>query len=184
MFVLATMTAATFSGPIKIRNMSPGGALIEGNALPRIGEQVCLRRGDLAVAGRVVWREAGKAGLRFDDDVQVTTWLPAGSGKQQQVDRAFDELKAAPSGPLRSATSQIQRTRITARELLDLASALDALADDLAGDAAVVANQASKLQTLDIASQVLRKIGTSAAKGASSELHEPNASAAPAARHY
>ena len=32
MFVLATMAAPTVSGPVKIRNMSVGGALIEGDA--------------------------------------------------------------------------------------------------------------------------------------------------------
>ena len=164
-FVLATMVTATVSGPIKIRNMSSGGALVEGEALPCVGERVCLRRGDLAAAGRIVWREAGKAGLRFDDDVQVMSWLPTGNGKQQLVDRTFAELKSNPISSASSAMTNVKSASIDGGELLDLASALDALADDLAGDTAVVANHLSKLQTLDIASQLLRKIAV--AKGSS-----------------
>jgi hypothetical protein len=165
MFVLATMVADTVSAPIKIRNMSPGGALIEGDALPAVGEQVCLRRGDLTAAGKVVWRRAGKAGLRFEGDIQVTRWLPAGSGNQQLVDRMFAELKATPTASPSPAVPQRERASISGQEVLQLADALDALADDLSGHTAVIAHHASKLQTLDIASQVLRKIAASMARG-------------------
>ena len=94
MFVLATMAAASGSAPIKIRNMSQGGALLEGGALPPVGEHLSLRRGELVVSGHVVWRQQGKAGLSFDCAVEVMDWLPSGSGGQQRVDRTFQELKA------------------------------------------------------------------------------------------
>ena len=64
MFVLATIAAPTVSGPVKIRNMSVGGALIEGDALPRTGEHLRLRRGELTVCGRIVWRDAAANALR------------------------------------------------------------------------------------------------------------------------
>lgn len=184
MFVLATMVAPTVSGPIKIRNMSPNGALIEGNALPRIGEQVSLRRGDLSAAGRIIWREPGKAGLRFDHDVQVTKWLPAAGGKQQQVDRTFDELKADPGLGANPSTVRAEAVPANGWELLDLAGALDALADELAGDAEVVAHHASSLQTLDIASQQLRKIAASMANGSSKNPHDLSACASQRVRVY
>ena len=155
MFVLATMAAPNLSGPVKIRNMSLGGALIEGQALPHIGEHLRLRRGELFVSGRIVWRQEGRAGLQFDHDVAVVEWLPAGTGGQQQVDRTFHELKATPSPPPPPAARAALPTG--SLNVLEVAEALDALADDLAEDAGVVAAHASKLQALDMASQLLRR---------------------------
>jgi hypothetical protein len=163
MFVLASMAAASVSGPIKIRNMSPSGALIEGAALPHVGEHLSLGRGDLSAAGTVVWRDGGRAGLRFDHLVEVAAWLPAGS-RQQQVDQTFHELKnglvstpprpATPTGP--TAPSPIGKT-----DLLEAASALDTLADALAEDARVIASHSTRLQALDIAAQLLRRCANS-----------------------
>ena len=155
MFVLASMTAQSVSCPVKIRNMSPDGALIESAALPSVGEHLSLRRGDLSAVGQVVWRQGGRAGLRFDHNVEVAAWLPAGS-RQQQVDQTFHELKnglieiapspAAPTGP----------SPFDKQDLLDAAQALDALADALAEDAIVIARHSTNLQVLDIAAQLLR----------------------------
>ena len=156
MFVLASMAAETVSGLVKVRNMSSEGALIESAALPHVGEHLSLRRGELAAAGRIVWREGGIAGLRFDDRVEVAAWLPAGS-RQQQVDQIVHELKnglveAALSAPARTGTSPIAKS-----DLLEAAKALDALADALAEDMQVIARHSTKLQALDIASQLLRR---------------------------
>lgn len=161
MFVLATMAAAAGSGPVKIRNMSSGGALLEGGTLPRIGEHLSLRRGALSVSGRIVWRNEGKAGLRFEHEVQVMDWLPAGSGGQQQVDRAFQDLKTSPSSAAPSPVARPEPSRIGSEDLLKVAEALDTLADALAADSRVVADHFAKLQTLDIASQLLRKVAAS-----------------------
>ncbi len=161
MFVLATMAAASASGPIKIRNMSLGGALIEGGTLPPIGEHLSLRRGELAISGRIVWRQSGKAGLSFDHAVEVMDWLPAGSGGQQRVDHAFHELKAN-SAPARPASSApVEAAPIGRFDLLNLAQALDVLADSLAEDARIVAAHSAKLQALDAASQMLRRLADS-----------------------
>jgi hypothetical protein len=156
MFVLASMAAASVSGPIRIRNMSPSGALIEGEPLPRIGEQLNLRRANLSVSGRVVWRETRKAGLLFDQEIRVADWLPVASGKQMDVDRAVQELKAGAVAP--GPRTSIEPTPLRRSDLLDVAAALDVLADALAEDGMVVARHASRLQVLDIASQVLRKL--------------------------
>src|SRR5690606_3580418 len=157
MFVLASMIGASVSGPIKIRNMSPGGALIEGAALPHVGEHLSLGRGELSAAGTIVWRDGGRAGLRFDHYVEVAAWLPAGSRQQQQVDQTFHELKnglalTAPWPAAPAGTSPIGKA-----DLLDAARALDALADALAEDAQVIANHSTRLQALDIAAQLLRR---------------------------
>jgi hypothetical protein len=162
MFVLATMAAASATGPIKIRNMSLGGALIEGGTLPPIGEHLSLCRGELAISGRIVWRQPGKAGLCFDHEVDVVDWLPAGSVGQQRVDRTFHELKtnAALSRPVSSAP--IETSPVGKLDLLSVAAALDILADSLAEDAGIIAAYSSKLQVLDAASQMLRRFAASA----------------------
>jgi hypothetical protein len=157
MFVLASMDAPAVSGSVKIRNMSLHGALIEGDALPGVGELLRLRRGDLTVSGRIVWRNAGKAGLRFQQDVEVSRWLPSAGGGQQQVDRAFHDLKSGTAEPVPAPTAQFAVPPTAGEEALKVADALDALADALSEDAAVVRNHGSKLQSLDIASQLLRR---------------------------
>lgn len=157
LFVLATMTAPSVSGPVKIRNIALCGALIEGAALPEPGEQVSLRRGELSVSGKIVWRLDGKAGVQFDTQVKVASWLPAGSGGQQQVDRTFHELKENPGHAAPSPAAPGENLPTGHLNLLNVAEALDSLADALAEDSRVVAAHGSKLQALDIASQVLRK---------------------------
>ena len=161
MFVLATMAAASGSAPIKIRNMSQGGALLEGGALPPVGEHLSLRRGELVVSGHVVWRQQGKAGLSFDCAVEVMDWLPSGSGGQQRVDRTFQELKAdparAPASRAPAMPSVIEKT-----DLLKLAEGLDVLANLLAEDARIIAAHAARLQVLDAASQMLRRCAADA----------------------
>ncbi|KRA79369.1 PilZ domain-containing protein [Altererythrobacter sp. Root672] len=159
MFVLATMAATSASGPIKIRNMSAGGALIEGESLPNIGEPLKLVRSGLSVSGKVVWRQPRKAGLRFDSEVQVSDWLPAGSGtNQQDVDRFVHELKESRGVTNTQPRTNLEPTPITSGDLVSAAAALEALADALAEDDGVVSKYAAQLQVLDIASQLLRKV--------------------------
>ena len=171
MFVLASMVAETVSGPVKIRNMSPDGALIEGAALPRLGEHLSLRRSELIATGRVIWCDDGRAGLRFDHYVDVAAWLPAGS-RQQQVDQAFHAIKngltnvvplpLAPAAPAAPA-APVGTSPIGKSDLLDAALALETLADALAEDAGVVASHSTRLQALDIATQLLRRCAISIA---------------------
>jgi hypothetical protein len=75
----------------------------------------------------------------------------------------FHELKnglplSAPQPAAPAGTSPIGQA-----DLLDAASALDALADVLAEDARVIASHSTKLQALDIAAQLLRRCAGSVA---------------------
>ena len=160
MFVIATMSAITASGPIKIRNLSRHGALIEGAALPDLGEHLKLRRGPLSVTGRIVRLHDNKAGVRFDGPIDVAHWLPSGHPGQQRVDDLFrsikDESAACPGR--QNAARPITRTAADPAQLRQLALDLNSLADDLAGDASVVVRHGLKLQTLDVASQMFRRL--------------------------
>ena len=51
--------------PVKLRNLSSDGALVEGEHLPIEGAEIVFKRKELSLAGRVVWTKNGRAGLSF-----------------------------------------------------------------------------------------------------------------------
>jgi hypothetical protein len=156
LFVLATLSSASASGHVKIRNMSPSGALIEGPVLPAVGEQLRLSRGASSIKGRIAWCLAGKAGVQFDGRVAVGDWTPGGNSAQERVDCAVQQVKAG--AVLLGADERCILQGLGSSDLERLAGALESLSDALADDPAAVARIGTKLQTLDVASQVLRKL--------------------------
>ena len=91
----------------------------------------------------------------------MSEWLPnAGAGApQQRVDELVMEAKASliDRAP-KVAPVSLQAPRVTALDLTRLRHAIESLADALSEDPGVVARHASKLQALDLASQLLRKL--------------------------
>lgn len=165
MFLIATISASSFSGPVKVRNLSPSGALIEGAALLAVKEPIHLRRGRLAVTGEVVWSRSGRAGLRFRSRLKVKDWLPTDFNRaaQQRVDEILQSLRADATGDAPPRINELPEVHaLSASDLGDLAKAIDALAQDLASDQVVVSRHFTKLQTLDIAAQALRKLSAAA----------------------
>jgi hypothetical protein len=156
--VMASMAAASASGSVMICNLSTRGGMIEAEWLPGVGERVELRRGEMLVVGQVVWRDLRKAGLKFDSRINVSDWLPTSHSGQQAVDKIFQQLKA---GIDQSPLLQVKCASappVEADELERTADSLEALADTLAADAEVIARHSTHLQTLDIATQILRKL--------------------------
>ena len=56
--------------PVKLRNLSSTGALIEGVNLPVEGSEVVFHRNDLIVRSRVAWVEGTHAGIAFYTPLQ------------------------------------------------------------------------------------------------------------------
>jgi PilZ domain len=55
---------------VRVRNLSPGGMMIDGNAVFQEGAVVSAGlRGIGAVAGRIAWIAEGRAGIAFDQDI-------------------------------------------------------------------------------------------------------------------
>ncbi len=52
--------------PVRLRNLSENGALVEAETLPVVGSAVRFRKGELNLAARVAWIEDGRAGVAFD----------------------------------------------------------------------------------------------------------------------
>lgn len=162
MFVMALLETAGGSHPVKIRNMSVGGAMIEGAVLPLPNTPCRLHRDVNWIEAHVAWVAGGRAGLRFDEIARVGDWLPAGQRIQSDVDAAVAAAKAEraagvppppppPTAPAMSRDSQ-------RADVLRVARALESLADEMAEDPAILTRYLAKLQTFDIAVQTLRKL--------------------------
>lgn len=63
----ASLELSGVSVPVRMRNLSAEGALVEGDGLPVEGSSVLFRRQDLCVAAKVVWVREQRAGLSFDE---------------------------------------------------------------------------------------------------------------------
>jgi hypothetical protein len=61
----ASIEASGASLPVKLRNLSTEGALIEGDDLPVEGSEVLFKRNELSVSSRVAWVHDKQAGVAF-----------------------------------------------------------------------------------------------------------------------
>jgi hypothetical protein len=76
----ASLELSGTSLPVKLRNLSAEGALVEGDKLPVEGASILFRRGDLGVAGTVAWVKGRQAGVSFAqklDPEQLLRHVPA-----------------------------------------------------------------------------------------------------------
>ena len=76
----ASLELSGASTPVRMRNLSSNGALVEGENLPVEGSELLFRKGDLAIAGRVVWASDRHAGIAFArplDPDQMMRHIPA-----------------------------------------------------------------------------------------------------------
>lgn len=160
LFMVAMLSAATTLVPVRIRNLSASGALIEGSALPAVRSAVTIRRGDLSVEGVLVWRSKNQAGLAFKSNIFVPTWLPKNSGsKQSAIDQIMFEAKDG-SGV---STEQPKLGCLPAGsdgvlfELTSLRNDLTTLEDALVQDIILVATH-PEIQLLDIAIQRIDRL--------------------------
>lgn len=160
LFVKATLHFAQGCCSVKIRNISPTGALIESGQLPRRGTQVEIRRGSERALGTLIWRREGKAGIAFHALVDVSLWFPK-SAPLVPMQNSFQVFKSAPEAAFPSKLTPA----ITPRDIEAVAVLLDDLADTFAKDAGVRFNYGPKLQALEIASEMLRKLATEAHYG-------------------
>lgn len=158
LFVIAALCAEGASAPmaVHIRNLSPGGALVEGLELPDVGTNVRLCRGQLGAAGELLWRGPSHAGLRFTGPVLVADWLPgsARSSGQQRVDQIVFEARTGPT--LAPSPAPLASTR---PDYAALARSLMQAGEALLADPDVAQRHFGALQAIDIAAQVLGQLG-------------------------
>ena len=71
----ATLEESGVSVPVRIRNMSSRGAMVDGSYLPGRGTPVLLSRLSLKVSATVVWRLDGRCGLTLAEPVRPDEWV-------------------------------------------------------------------------------------------------------------
>ena len=82
----ATIEVAGTPVPVKLRNLSDEGALIEGDRLPLEGCTTYFGRNELRVKSKVVWVQGRFAGVAFDERLkpeQVLRNVPKPRAKPQ-----------------------------------------------------------------------------------------------------
>lgn len=75
----ASLELSGASLPVKLRNLSADGALVEADSLPVEGASILFRKGELSVQGRVAWVKTRHAGISFArklDPDQVLRHVP------------------------------------------------------------------------------------------------------------
>ena len=158
MFIAAILQSASGACPVRIRNMSPSGALIEAPVLPPQGEVGALIRGDLRVTGTVAWSSGSRCGVRLDSAVAVAEWMANPANRQQsRVDRMVAEIKGglAP-GPAAPAPSLVALPAADVRDDIDrLSLLLEAMGEDLSSSPETLMRHLASLQHLDLAGQML-----------------------------
>lgn len=93
-FLMAVLRAGTTSCPIRVRNISIHGALLEGDGLPSEKQIVALSRGSLSVSGQIAWIAGQHCGIRFSKPINVAEWVDrAGPVGQRRIDSAVAEFR-------------------------------------------------------------------------------------------
>lgn len=155
-FLTAALEAGGQRVAVRLRNISPSGALVDGAQIPPIGTPVRLLRGRLGVDGLVAWRDEHLAGLTFTSSVNVSTWVErVGHAGQQRVDRLVDAI--------RNNETPVDRAREPgpgpgAGPLKELSEALDRACERLAGHPLAVRELGDDLLRLDVIAQQLRQM--------------------------
>ena len=116
MFIAATLCWEQHRNPVKVRNMSITGALVESPVVPSTGSSVLLVRGSYSTAGRVVWADKNRCGLYLTAAINVRDWLaPPSNTEQLRVDQIVALVKAgAVPIPTESFTGRPERPSLPA----------------------------------------------------------------------
>ena len=153
LFVLAVLRTGLAAGPIRIRNLSTRGMLVEGAVLPPAGTHVKIERGSLVTSGIVVWNVDGRAGVELSSDVEVESWLPMRrNAAQSRIDEIVQTVKSGSTHP----TSAIDMSNRPS--LGTLIRELENVSQTLAEDDQIVSRHAELLQRLDIIGQHLTSL--------------------------
>ena len=93
-FALLTSEGQTHS--VKIRNISPNGALIEAPSDAAIGSHVSVEFAEgLSFSGDVRWRKENRFGIRFDEAIDVDLFVQASANRVSRLNSAAVEEEAS-----------------------------------------------------------------------------------------
>jgi PilZ domain len=161
MFLAAVLRTGADEAPVRVRNMSSTGAMIETAVTPVTGSNVDLIRGALTAQGTVIWADGNRCGVRFNSIVSVKDWLaPPHKLEQQRVDDFVALVKSGGAGPLPDV-DPVEKPGSQGQLVDDIEAVImlmQVLEDDLAASEETLQRHGPKLQNLDIATQMLRAL--------------------------
>ena len=149
-FLAASLIAGAVPLPVRVRNLSSRGALLDGVSLPPAGVRVRLLRGELSAEGQVAWATHGHAGIRFAGDIDVAAWVKRlGHPGQQRVDEAVAAMRR--DQPLPEPDDHISAS------LGAISAELDAICERLAASPDMTVDLAEELVKLDALARALQQ---------------------------
>jgi hypothetical protein len=171
LLLTATIRSQGVTAPVRIRNLSEKGAMVDGQALPEPGASLILQRLEVEMRGVVAWRAEGRCGIQFEGAASVDEWVagrraPAtifGQG-QSRVDQIQAAIRSGrdildEGVPAAGAPEIITDPEARVAEELDhVQRMLDDVAGDLIGDMALLQRHGEALQLFDNACQILNQL--------------------------
>jgi hypothetical protein len=155
-FLMAVLRAGTTSCPVRVRNISTHGALLEGNGLPSEKQIVALRRGSLSVSGEIAWMAGRHCGIRFSTPISVAEWVDrAGPLGQQRIDAAIAKMRTSSSAGFASG---YVATKKDPAELEELSSRLLQTCERIAELPGMSVALAEQLLKIEAAAHAIRDV--------------------------
>jgi hypothetical protein len=143
--------------------------MIDGAALPDVGSALVLRRMEIEIGATVIWRIAGRCGVKFEGSVSVEEWvagvrrLSFGTG-QARVDAIQAAIRSGAPLPAESEATDppVDLPAVESRIAEEIAYArrlLDQVGDELTDDPIILQRHGHSLQSFDEACQILDHLG-------------------------
>jgi hypothetical protein len=151
-FLTASLVSGAEQHPVRVRNLSARGALLDGRSLPPAGARIRLIRAGLSADGEVAWQAHGHAGIRFTGEINVDSWVRGiGHAGQLRVDKTVASLRRQPGQPLAEKSSNRLSLGQISREL-------DAVCERLAASPELSVEVGEELLKIDVLSRALQQI--------------------------
>ena len=154
-FLSAVLDADTQSYPVRLRNASARGALLDGANLPAEGARVRLRRGSITVPAVVAWKKNRQLGLRFECEIDVDDLVrKVEHAGQRRVDAVLAGLRL---GEVATIVDLQCSASPGSEPIATISRELDQLCEDLAKRSGVNLDLAENVLRLDALAQRLRE---------------------------
>ena len=115
----ASIEIAGTPEPVKLRNLSEEGALIEGERLPLEGTTTFFRRNELRLKSRIVWVEGRFAGVAFARPLKSDEVLRHVPPPRQRVNPEFRRPGLACRSLTEEERKMVERWMVSSRSIGD-----------------------------------------------------------------